>query len=108
MAAAFGRGSRSRAVLAAIVADPAYGPQALSHPATLFSLLSEYLPDSPRETGPLLAAAQVDVPGVLRGHIADGVPTRIAIQLAAASLAARTSFPDQACLWAASEFALAL
>lgn len=108
MAATFGRESRSRAVLAAIVADPAFGPAALSHPATLFSLLSEYLPDSPPERGLLLAAAQVDVPGAVRDYVAAGMSRGMAIQLAAGRLAARTSFPDQACLWAASEFALAL
>src|SRR6185437_5550029 len=108
MAAVSGPGGRPRAVLAAIVADPALGPEALSHPATLFGLLSEYLPGSPGQTGPLLAAAQVDVPAVLRGHMADGVPGPTAIELAAARLAARTGFPDHACLWAASEFALAL
>lgn len=108
MAAAFEGGSRSRAVLAAIVADPAFGPRALSHPATLFSLLAEYLPDVPGETGPLLAAAQVDIPGALRDYVAGGVSRRMATKLAAARLAARTGLPDQACLWAACEFALAL
>jgi hypothetical protein len=108
MAATFGRESRSRAVLAAIVADPAFGPAALSNPATLFSLLTEYLPGSPPEKGLLLAAAQVDVPGAVRDYVAGGMSRGMAIQLAAGRLAARTSFPDQACLWAASEFALAL
>ena len=108
MAAALGRESRSRAVLAAIVADPAFGPAALSHPATLFSLLSEHLPDSAPERGLLLAAAQVDVPGAVRDYVAAGMSHGMAIQLAAARLAARTRFPAQACLWAASEFALAL
>lgn len=108
MAATFGRESRSRAVLAAIVADPAFGPAALSHPATLFSLLSEYLPDAPPERALLLAAAQVDVPGAVRDYVAAGMSRGMAIQLAAARLVARTGFSDQACLWAASEFALAL
>lgn len=108
MAAAFEGESRSRAVLAAIVADPAIGPSALSHPATLFSLLADYLPDLPRETGPLLAAAQVDIPRALRDYIAGGVSRRMAIQLAAGRLTARSGFPDQACLWAACEFAIAL
>lgn len=108
MDATFERGGRPRTVLAAIVADPALGPAVLSHPATLFGLLSEYMPDSPRETGPLLAAAQVDIPGALRDYVADGLPRGTAIQLAATRLAARTGLPDQACMWAVSEFALAL
>jgi len=108
MAAAFEGGSKCRAVLAAIVADPVSGPSALSHPATLFSLLTEYLPDSPDETRSLLAAAQVDIPETLRRHVADGKSSPMAIQLASTRLAARTDLPDQACLWAASEFALAL
>ena len=108
MAAEFEGGSRSRAVLAAIVADPAFGPSALSRPATLFSLLSEYLPDSPGQTGPLLAAAQVDVPESLHRHLAAGTPYPTAIQLAAGKVAARTGLPEEACLWATCEFALAL
>jgi hypothetical protein len=100
--------SSTRAILAAIVADPDLGPPALSHPATLFSVLRDYLPDAPRETGPLLAAAQLDIPRTLRGQVARGVPGPMAIQFAATELAARTDFSDEACLWAASEFALAL
>jgi hypothetical protein len=108
MAAEFEGGSRSRAILAAIVADPAFGPAALSRPATLFGLLTEYLPDSPGQTGPLLAAAQVDVPEALRRRIAAGIPHATAIRLAANRVAARTGLPEEACLWATCEFALAL
>src|ERR1700691_4847781 len=108
MVAEFEYESSPRSILAAIVADPDLGPPALSHPATLFSVLRDYLPDSPRETGPLLAAAQLDIPRALRGQVARGVPRPMAIQFAATKLAARTDFSDEACLWAASEFALAL
>lgn len=108
MAATFEHASRYRTLLSAIVSDPALGPAVLSHPATLFSLLCEYLPDAPDETGPLLAAAQVDIPGMLRAHVAEGMSCEKAIQLAAARLAARTRFHEQACLWAVYEFALAL
>src|SRR5271169_5008100 len=99
MAAVFEHEDRSRAVLAAIVADPSLGPDVLSHPAAFFSLLRDHLPDSPPEIGPLLAAAQVDVPRALRGHVANGLTHPVAIQLAATGLAARTAFSDQACLW---------
>jgi hypothetical protein len=95
------------AVLAAIVADPDLGPRALSHPATLFRLLCDYLPDSP-DAGLLLAACQVDVPRALRGYLARGLTPSKAIQVAASRVAARTEFTDEACLWAACEFALAL
>src|SRR5579859_3659251 len=108
MAAECAGEDRSRAILAAVVADPAYGPEVLSHPATLFTLLSDYLPDSPGEAGPLLAAAQVDVPHVLRAHVAHGLTGPTAVRLAASRLAARTDLSDQASLWAVSEFALAL
>ncbi len=108
MAVVHERGSSSRAVLAAIVADPEFGTRALSHPATLFSLFCDYLPDAPRETGPLLAAAQVDVPQLLREHLDRGLTRPTAIQLAASSMAARTTFSDEECLWAAAEFALAI
>jgi hypothetical protein len=95
------------ALLAAIVADPDLGSRALSHPATLFRLLCDYLPDSP-DAGLLLAACQVDVPRALRGYLARGLMPSKAIQLAATRVAARTDFTDEACLWAACEFALAL
>src|ERR1700722_6974655 len=107
MVAELADASSPGAVLAAIVADPDLGPRALSHPATLFRLLCDYLPDSP-DAGLLLAACQVDVPRALRGYLARGLTPSKAIQLAATRVAARTDFTDDACLWAACEFALAL
>jgi hypothetical protein len=41
----------ARMALAAIIADPELGPDVLSNPPVLSNLLTDYLPDSPRETG---------------------------------------------------------
>jgi hypothetical protein len=108
MTAEFEDGDRVRAVLGAIVSDPAYGPQALSNPATLFSALGDYLPDSPDDTGPLLAAAQVDIPRVLRDLADRGLSRSEATRRAAVGLADRTDLPDETSEWAVSQFAVAL
>src|SRR5712692_6765138 len=88
----FDHPNQARVALAAIVADPEFGPAALSDPAALSNLLSDYLPDSPRETGPLLAAAQADVPGTLHDHVGHGMDPATAIRITASNLASRTAF----------------
>ena len=41
----------ARAALAAVVADPELGPDALADPDRMASLLSDYLPDAPAAAG---------------------------------------------------------
>src|SRR5579859_7704339 len=108
MASTFDHADQARAALAAIVADPEFGVAALANPATLSNLLSDYLPDSPRETGPLVAAAQADVAGTLRDHAVHGMDPATAIRITASSLASRPAFSAEACLWVTGELAIAL
>jgi hypothetical protein len=92
----------------AIVSDPAHGTVVLEDPLLLAGLLADLLPDAPRESGLLVAAAVAGVPSILRGHAAQGVDPATAVTLAAAALGERTAFTPEICQWAASEIAVAL
>ncbi len=108
MAAAFEHAHEARTALRAIVSDPAHGHDALLSSQTIASLLSDFLPDAPRESGLLIAAVSKDVPANLRQHAADGLDASTAIRLAASSFAASTAYSADACLWATGELALAM
>src|SRR5262245_45031657 len=97
-----------RTALRSIVGDPQHGAAALSHPAAMSNLLKDLLPDSPRESALLVAAAQHDLAGLMRDHLAQGLDLRTASRLAAKALAERMPFTDEACEWVASELAVAL
>jgi hypothetical protein len=99
-------GVGARIALAAIVSDPEYGPAALSNAQVMSNLLADYLPGAPRLTGPLIAAADADLAGALRDHVAKGMDAATAIRIAASSLAARTAYSDGACAWVAGGIAL--
>ena len=107
-AASFDRAEQVHAALHAIVSDPEHGPSALGSPHVMANLLSDYLPDAPRESGLLLAAATAGLPDILRGHIGHGMDPVTAVRLTAASLADRTAFTSEACEWVTSEIAWAL
>jgi Septum formation len=96
-----------RAALHAIVSDPAYGPAALSSASMMSSLLKDLLPDAPRESGLLIAAAQAGVADSIRQHISQGLDAATAVTLAARSLGDSTAFAPDACSWAARELAIA-
>ena len=98
----------ARAALHAIVSDPAYGPAALSSPQTLENLLRDYLPDAPRETGLLVAAASAGVAGLLSDHRAHGLDVRTAVRLAASTLEQANAYLPEACEWVTTELAVAL
>ena len=104
----FEHADEARAALRAIASDPAYGAQALSSAAIMSNLLRDFLPDAPRESGLLTAAAEKDLAGLLRQHVSQGLDVTTAIRLAAASFAASTAFTPDACEWAAAELAIAL
>lgn len=55
-----------RDALRTIVADPEFGIGALSNPQPLSNLLKDLLPDAPKETSVLVAAAEAELAGV--GH----------------------------------------
>lgn len=56
----------AHAALRAIVADPRYGPPALSNAQTMSNLLKDMLPDAPRESSVLVAASEAGVAGLLQ------------------------------------------
>jgi hypothetical protein len=107
-AALFEHDADARAALRAIASDPAYGPDALTNVTTLSNLLQDFLPDAPRETNLLIAAASAGVPSLLREHISQGLDAATAVKLAAGFLATRTAFADSACTWVTTQLLAAL
>jgi hypothetical protein len=61
-----------RRALRSIVADPQLGSAVLTDPLVMANLLKDLLPDLPRESALLVAAAQCDLASVLSGHLAQG------------------------------------
>lgn len=100
--------AQARAALHAIVSDPDHGVAALSDDKVLTSLLKDLLPDAPRETAILVAAAQNRVALALRESVAQGLDAGTAIRLAAAAFAQAMPFMPEACDWAVRELAHAL
>jgi hypothetical protein len=97
-----------REALRTIVSDPQFGASALSTPQALSNLLKDLLPDSPRETSVLVAAAEAGLPQLLADHIAQGMDLATASRLAESAFAARTPFTAAACSWVVAELAAAL
>jgi hypothetical protein len=93
----------ARAALDAVVRD--YGTAALSSPQILVSLLKDLMPDSPRESSVLVAAAEANVAGLLQDRLAQHVSTAAAVTQAAALLEQRTALAPDACQWAAWQMA---
>jgi hypothetical protein len=98
----------ARAALRAIIADPGLGSEALSNSQAMANLLRDLLPDAPRESGVIIAAASAGLPAELRDHVAQGMDVGTATNLAASSLAGVTAFPPDVCQWVAVELACAL
>jgi hypothetical protein len=98
----------AQAALRAIVADPQYGPAALSNAQTMTNLLKDMLPDAPRESSVLIAASEAGVPGMLQANVAQGMDWDTASRLAAGSFESRTALTPQACRWAVSVLGSAL
>ncbi len=97
-----------RRALRSIVADPQLGPAALSQPQMMTNLLKDLLPDSPRESALLVAAAQSGLPEVLQGYLGQGIDLGTASRLTAGWFAKRMPFTRDACAWVVSEIAIAL
>jgi len=98
----------AQAALRTIVADPRYGPAALSNAQMLTNLLKDLLPDAPRESSVLVAASEVGVPGMLQGNVSQGMDLGTASRLAAGSFESRTALTPDACRWAVAALASAL
>jgi len=104
----FEHADEARQALHVIVSDPAYGANTLSNPQQLSNLLTDYLPDAPREVGVLIAAAQARVSESLSEHVAQGMNVSTAVRLTASSFANSTAFAPAVCEWVTSEMAIAL
>jgi hypothetical protein len=98
----------AHAALRAIVADPRYGPPALSNAQTMTNLLKDMLSDSPRESSVLIAASEAGVPGMLQSNVSQGMDPATASRLAAGSFENRTALTPDACNWAVGILASAL
>lgn len=97
-----------REALRTIVSDPQLGLPALSSSQTMSNLLKDLLPDAPRETSVLVAAAEAGLAGSLQDHVAQGMDIATASSLTASAFAARTPFTPDACTWVVGELAVAL
>jgi Septum formation len=106
--ATFEHEAQVRAALHAIVSDPAHGADTLSSPQVMANLLKDFLPDAPRESGLLIAAAQARSADALRQHVSQGLDAATAIVLVSRSLGDSTAYGPQACDWATHELAVAL
>jgi hypothetical protein len=98
----------ARDALRTIVTDPQLGVAALSSAQTMSNLLKDLLPDAPRETSVLVAAAEAGLAQTLLDHVGQGMDVTTASSLAASAFAARTPFTTDACNWAVGELAVAL
>jgi hypothetical protein len=96
------------AALRTIVADPQYGPAALSSSQTMTNLLKDLLPDSPREASVLVAASEAGLADSLQTYRSQGMDPGTATQLVAGSFETRTALTGDACTWAAQALATAL
>lgn len=97
-----------RQALRSIVRDPQFGPEALCKPQIMTNLLKDLLPDSPRESALLVAAAQNRLPDVLQGYLGEGMDLGTASRLTAGWFAKRMPFTRDACRWLVAELAIAL
>jgi hypothetical protein len=98
----------AHAALRAIVADPRYGPPALSNAQTMTNLLKDMLPDAPRESSVLVAASEAGVAGMLQGNVSQGMDVATASRLAAGTFENQTALTPDACNWAVGILASAL
>jgi hypothetical protein len=98
----------AHAALRAIVADPRYGPPALSNAQTMTNLLKDMLPDAPRESSVLVAASEAGVAGMLQGSVSQGMDLATASRLAAGTFESQTALTPDACNWAVGILASAL
>jgi WD40 repeat protein len=85
-----------------------YGSDSLSSPTRLSGLLADLLPDQPRLVRLLTGAAEDDVAGMLRGHLAAGMDVTTAASLSAAAFAEASVFLPEACAWVVGAMAIAL
>jgi len=99
---------QARTALHAIVSDPDRGVAALSSAQAMSMALKDLLPDMPRETKVLVAAAEMGLAKALSYHVARGVDPGTVRGKVARSFARHTGFMPAACQWAVDELAAVL
>ena len=86
-----------------------FGPRVLSDPRMLGNLVTDLLPDLPRERSLLVTGAEADVAGELTQRVQEQhVNPETAVQLAASTLSERRAIDPAASMWIAAEYAQAL
>ena len=100
--------SRAQTALRAIMSDPDRGLAALSSTQAMSTALKDLLPNLPRETKVLVAAAEEGLAEALRYHVARGMDPGTVRDKVARSFAQRTGFRPAACQWAVDELAAVL
>ena len=93
--------------LGSVVND--YGQRVLSDPRMIGNLVTDLLPDLPKERSLLVTAAEADVAGELRRHVQEQhLDPNTAVQLVARSLTDRKSIDPVSSMWVATQYAQAL
>ena len=93
--------------LSTLAAD--YGQRVLSDPRMIGNLVTDLLPDLPRERSLLVTGAEADIAGELTQHVQEQhLDPNTAVQLVARSLVDRRSLDPAASMWVTSEYAQAL
>jgi hypothetical protein len=99
--------SEAHDALSSAVAN--YGTRVLDNSQMLGNVVTDLLPDSPRERNLLIAAAEAGVAAELNQHVQEQhVDAGTAVQLVAHGLAERKSIDAAASMWVTTEYARAL
>lgn len=86
-----------------------YGQRVLSDPLILGNLVTDLLPDLPRERSLLVTGAEVGIAAEMTQHVQEQhIDPDTAVQLVARTLSERRSIDPAASMWVATEYAKAL
>ncbi len=86
-----------------------YGQRVLADPHILGNLVTDLLPDLPRERSLLVAGAEAGIAAEMTQHVQEQhIDPDTAVQLAAQALSERRAIDPAASMWVASEYAQAL
>jgi hypothetical protein len=101
--------ARGEAHDALSTAVSSYGQRVLNDPRILGNLVTDLLPDLPRERSLLVTGAEAGVAAEVTQHVEqEHIDPDMAVQLAARSLSESRSIDPAASMWVASEYAQAL
>ncbi|HSZ46896.1 MAG TPA: hypothetical protein VK823_16280, partial [Streptosporangiaceae bacterium] len=92
--------------LRTILAD--YGEVGLSSEQLMTSVLTDLMPETPREASVLVYAAKTDLAGALRQRSDQGLSPQAVVAQVAALLEDRTGLAADACTWAARAIGAAI